>query len=123
VELTDPGWTLDNIRIVSGSVVSNQDYLNEAPALSALYPNFPNPFNPETTIRFSLGTAGPVKLSVYNTKGQLVKTLANSQMPSGQHQMIWNGRDESGAPVASGVYFYRLNTDNYSRIMKMVLMK
>jgi hypothetical protein len=123
VELTDPGWTLDNIRIVSGSVVSNQEYLNEAPALSALYPNFPNPFNPETTIRFSLGTAGPVKLSVYNTKGQLVRTLANSQMPSGPHQMLWNGRDESGAPVASGVYFYRLDTDNYNRIMKMVLMK
>ncbi len=123
VELTDPGWTLDNIRIVSGIAVSNQEYLNEAPALSALYPNFPNPFNPETTIRFSLGKTSRVKLSIYNTKGQLVKTLANDILTPGQHQKTWNGRDESGQAVASGVYFYRLDADNYRRTMKMVLMK
>lgn len=122
-EMTDPGWTIDNIRIIGGYAVPNQDAINQIPLISALYPNFPNPFNPQTTIKYSLSRHGKVKLSIYNLKGQKVKSLVDNQMSSGAHQVIWNGRDDGGNAVSSGVYYYRLETDNYRRTMKMVLLK
>ena len=122
-DLTDPGWTIDNIRIITGTATDNEDEIDAVPPVNALYPNFPNPFNPETNINFSLGKAGAVRLEIYNLKGQLVKTLVNSELIRGSHNLVWNGRDNSGREVSSGVYLYRLQTDNFSRTMKMMLMK
>jgi len=70
--------------------------------------NYPNPFNPETVIRFALPEAGHVTVTVYSLTGQVVKQLADSRFASGRHQLLWDGRDASGAGVAGGVYFYRL---------------
>ncbi len=85
--------------------------------------NFPNPFNPSTSINFELASPGRVILGIYNPKGQLVRTLVDANLPAGQHQELWNGLDEHGAPVASGVYFYRMLSGKFSATRKMVLMK
>lgn len=85
--------------------------------------NFPNPFNPTTTVRFSIAKAADVKLVVYNVKGQIVKTLANETMAIGNHEVQWNGNDNNGKSCASGIYYIRMNVDNYSKTSKMLLMK
>jgi hypothetical protein len=95
------------------------------PELSAttLLPNFPNPFNPTTTISFSLPKDGEVKLSIYNIKGQRVATLLNEPLTSGQHKAVWNGKNQDGHAVSSGVYFYRLDTGDKTVTKKMLLLK
>ncbi len=85
--------------------------------------NYPNPFNPSTSISFELASAGPVTLEIYNQKGQLVTTLVNSELHAGTHSAAWNGHDANGAPVSSGVYFYRMRSGKFSSTRKMVLMK
>ncbi len=95
------------------------------PRSYALEQNYPNPFNPTTTIRFSIPKAGLVNVSVYNEIGQLVKVLAdNIYVPTpGTYQLSWDGTNGSGNHVASGVYFYRFSTKDYTNTMKMVLLK
>ncbi|MCB5231065.1 MAG: T9SS type A sorting domain-containing protein [Candidatus Cloacimonas sp.] len=80
--------------------------------------NYPNPFNPETTISFNLPMASEVGLSIYNIKGQLIEKVVNSSMEAGQHKVVWNGND-----VSSGLYFYKLTTPEGSLINKMMLLK
>ena len=89
----------------------------------ALQQNYPNPFNPETEISFSLPEMMQVSLIVYNILGQEVRTLVNGEMHAGNHTIHWNGANNTGNPVASGVYFYRLNTESFDQTNKMVLMK
>ncbi len=95
----------------------------EVPTLPNLGQNYPNPFNPNTTIFYSLPAASKVKLEVYNLKGQLVKTLVDEDIEAGIYNVNWNGKDSSGKPVASGVYFYRLSTPKYKQSKRMLLMK
>ncbi|MDP4193131.1 MAG: CotH kinase family protein, partial [Bacteroidota bacterium] len=85
--------------------------------------NFPNPFNPETTIGFSLEKAGNVNLSIYNILGRKVKTLINEMMGEGTHKVVWKGVDDSGRRVPSGVYFYRLESNGNSFIKRMILLQ
>lgn len=85
--------------------------------------NYPNPFNPETTISYGLPNDSKVELMIYNVKGQLVKTLVNDVVPAGSHSVVWNGKDESGRSVASGIYFYRLTTDKKTINKKMLMLK
>ena len=92
-------------------------------AATALIGNYPNPFNPETTISYSVKEPAPVKIEIYNTKGQLVRTLVNQIQPRGFYSEIWNGTDERGNPVASGVYMYRMTAGNYRSHKKMMLIK
>ncbi len=90
----------------------------------ALAQNFPNPFNPRTTIRFQLPTADRVLLGIYDVRGRLIKSLISGSLPAGQHGMTWNGLDALGRPAASGVYFCRLTTDSGEDLScRMVLMK
>jgi len=91
--------------------------------VTTLYGNYPNPFNPETTIRFELANAGFVTMDIFNQKGQLVKTLLNTELPAGFHQITWNGKDQNGSPVSSGIYYYRMRSGKYSSTRKMILMK
>ena len=123
LELTDPGWTIDNILILTGTSSPTNDELNPSVPVCALYPNFPNPFNPETTISFSLAKATSTNLRIYNLKGQLVRNLLAKDMPKGDHKIVWNGLDDKGLPVSSGIYMYRLEAGDYTRSLKMVLMK
>ncbi|MCF7912768.1 MAG: DUF1565 domain-containing protein [Candidatus Cloacimonetes bacterium] len=86
--------------------------------------NYPNPFNPETTIAFNVPQAGKVELSVYNVKGQKVRTLTNAEYAAGEHEVVWQGIDNAGRQVSSGVYFFRLDIEGQSPLLrKSVLMK
>lgn len=85
--------------------------------------NYPNPFNPTTTIVYHIVTEGPAKLDIYNVRGQYVATLVNEPKSRGKHQAVWNGKDSGGKTVASGVYFVRLSSAGQSSVHKMLLMK
>jgi hypothetical protein len=85
--------------------------------------NYPNPFNPVTTIAFELPKASHVKVAVYNLLGQEVSTLVDDHLSAGHHEVEWNGMSDKGQRVSSGVYFYRFETDNYNETRKMLLMK
>ncbi|MDD2228063.1 MAG: FlgD immunoglobulin-like domain containing protein [Candidatus Cloacimonetes bacterium] len=85
--------------------------------------NYPNPFNPSTTIRYSVPKDGGVNLFIYNTRGQLVRTLVNERRKKGNYTVIWNGKDNSGNTVSSGVYFSRILSNGKSRTSKMLMMK
>jgi len=92
-----------------------------------LYSNYPNPFNPQTTIRFDVAAPAHVELNVYNTLGQKVASLVNNEFQTGSFTATWNGTWDNGSPAASGVYIYRLVVNgaehNYSQAQNMVLIK
>jgi hypothetical protein len=83
----------------------------------------PNPFNPVTTIRYSIKKGGNASIKVYDFTGRHIRTLVKGFVPAGNHEVVWNGRNEKGNPVTSGVYFYRLRTDGFAETRKMVLLK
>ncbi len=94
------------------------------PTEFAVYPNYPNPFNPETTIRFQLPEQQRVSIYIYDLKGKLIKKLLDNQsFSAGEHQILWNATDENNQQVASGVYLYRFVTPKYSKIGKMTFLK
>lgn len=93
------------------------------PKQDILKRNYPNPFNPETAIEFNISEDTQAQLTIYNIKGQLVATLFDGSIKAGEHRLIWNGKDESGKEVGSGVYLYRLKTDGYDKVNKMLLVK
>ena len=101
-------------------MTSTDDDLTLKTALNSAYPN---PFNPETNISFSLAEAGNVKLEIYNARGQKVKTLLNDKTTQGEHNLVWNGTDDSNKSVASGLYFYKLQTSDKNMTKKMMLIK
>ena len=93
------------------------------PVSTALVGNFPNPFNPETTIRFTLSHAENVEINIYNVRGQLIRTLVNGYVNGGRHNVVWNGLNDNGNPVGSGVYFYRMTAGEYQSVRRMMLIK
>ncbi len=109
VQIEAPGGTPNNPEI--------------APVVSQLIGNYPNPFNPETRIAFSTKENGPVSIDIYNVKGQKVRSLLNENREAGTHSVVWNGKDDNGKNVASGVFFYRMKSGKYSSTKKMILMK
>jgi hypothetical protein len=98
---------------------------NENPTFEKLLTasNFPNPFNPETTIEYSIPEAGQIEISIFNLRGQKVNTLVNTVMTKGSHSVVWDGTDSMGQSVTSGIYMYRIVTNNASITKKIVLMK
>ncbi|MDZ4122407.1 MAG: carboxypeptidase regulatory-like domain-containing protein, partial [Candidatus Cloacimonadaceae bacterium] len=103
-------------------VVSNED--NVIPVVATeLSGNYPNPFNPSTTISYAIKDPANVRLEIYNLKGQLIRTLVNEEQNTGHYRIIWNGTDSLNRPVSSGVYFYRMNAGSYSSTRKMLLME
>jgi hypothetical protein len=110
------------------------DDTREAPTTTILQPgivtqvtelgeNFPNPFNPSTTIRYALSQDAHVTLRVYDMMGQLVKTLVDGVEQAGTNQAVWNGRNESGASVSSGIYIYRMTAGNFTATRRMLFLK
>jgi hypothetical protein len=93
------------------------------PERYALYRNYPNPFNPTTRISFSLPKAGPIEISVHDISGRLVRTLSNDYRHAGEFSIYWNGRDDSGGEVSSGVYFIRLKAGDFEATRKVTLLK
>lgn len=103
------------------SELSANDHSSPSPDLQLR--NYPNPFNPVTTISFSLPSQAAVYLKIYDLKGRLVKVLADKEMSLGEHRLSWNGTDQQGNAVASGVYYYLLQAGDHSYSRRMVLIK
>ncbi len=97
--------------------------LERLPARIELYPNYPNPFNPSTTLRFALREAGTVRLEIRNVRGQLVQVVADRVFDAGTHTLSWNGTDAAGRAVASGIYLAWLKVDGEVRTRKMTLVR
>jgi len=93
------------------------------PEKFALYQNYPNPFNPYTEIKFNLPRSSNVTLDIYDITGRKVRTLINRKLSSGSHSVIWNGRNGTGRELSTGIYLYRLSTENCSDTKKMLLLK
>lgn len=123
------------IRLVSGTprddwhleIRGNATPLSAAPfdlsASRALRPNIPNPFNPDTEIRFELPSAGPTRLTVLDVAGRLIRTLIDDGMPQGNHAAVWDGRDGSGRQVGSGTYLARLEFGGKVETVRMGLVR
>jgi hypothetical protein len=103
------------------SEINNEN--NSPPAKFSLSQNYPNPFNPETMIQYQLPELSKVRLSVYNSAGKEVRRLVNTTQMSGNYSIVWNGKDDYGVNLASGIYFYSINTGKFSETKKMVLIK
>ncbi len=99
----------------------------ELPLITKLNGNYPNPFNPETKISFSTTESTEntenTEIVIYNLKGQKVKVLVNEKLSAGQHSAVWNGKDDSGKSVSSGVYFYKMKSGDYAETRKMILLR
>jgi hypothetical protein len=115
LSITASGINLDFVQLSKVDALSEGDGL---PGTYLLEQNYPNPFNPATTIDYALGKAGNVKLIVYNVLGQKVATLVDGHMDAGNHTVLFNARS-----LASGVYFYRLETQAFTQTKKMLLLK
>ncbi len=114
---------IDDIKINNvGGTVELENQLN-MPEKTVLRGNYPNPFNPTTSISFDLQKNADVTIDVYNVLGQRVSRVVKANFNAGRHSVVWNGNDESGQSVASGVYFYRMTSGDYSQTKKMMLMK
>ncbi len=103
------------------SPVEDEDVIPVVQSVTALHANYPNPFNPSTTISFSVAGGEVGNLTIYNLKGQKVMSYPDFQ--AGEHEVVWNGRDDIGKSAASGVYFYRLVSGEKSIVRKMMLLK
>ena len=114
------GLYLFSVEGFTGTITSIGDRSLKAFTLSQ---NQPNPFNPSTTISFSLNRRAVARLSIYDVNGARVSTLVDRELPAGSHQVAWDGTDARGAHVASGVYFYRLDAGGQTATKQMVLLK
>lgn len=119
----DWGWVwFDSLELVQ--TVPENMLKSSATGLNfELGSNYPNPFNPETQINYALADRCQVKLSVYNVRGQRVRILVNEFQAAGHNSVIWDGKNEDGHEVASGIYFYRLDAGTFTDTKSMVLLK
>ena len=118
------GWAIDDIFIGAGEP-TGLPAISAAPWKFRLLGNYPNPFNPSTTIRFTLDKPATVSVTVYNSLGECVRHLVNNTFFPGKglYKLHWDGADDAGKRVASGVYFYRLQAARHTAVGKMVLLK
>ncbi|MEW6051573.1 MAG: T9SS type A sorting domain-containing protein [Candidatus Zixiibacteriota bacterium] len=112
-----------SINVPVGQVTDISDEGGELPAAFRLEQNYPNPFNASTQIAYSLPSAGLVELKIYNIVGQLLATLVSTPQSAGNHVAVWDGRNDAGIVVSSGVYWYRLTTADRTESRKMLLLK
>ena len=123
-EIAD-GLVFDPGQLRNSAVVAGVLELQSTPSEFALHQNFPNPFNPDTTIKYDLAESADVTLQIYNVLGQVIRTLVASEVQNaGRYQIRWNGMDDRGVPVSSGIYFYQISADGkFSDVRKLMLLK
>lgn len=124
-ERNNPGCGLIGAdeRVCSATGVGGEPPPAGASAETRLFAAVPNPFNPRTTIRFALPAAGAVRLAVHGLDGRLVATLVSGDLPAGEHEAVWDGRDRAGRPAASGIYICRLEAGGVVRAERVALLK
>jgi len=121
-------YTFNNYKIEPRS---NDDVVRDptsvasdaVPLTFALEVNYPNPFNPETTIEFQVAKVTEVKLEVFNVLGQRIRTLVNEAKQPGKYKVTWRAANDLGLPVSSGVYVYRISAGDFVKVHKMLLLK
>jgi hypothetical protein len=104
-------------------VTGNNSGNDNIPVSFALFQNYPNPFNPQTVIRFDIPVKSNVSLKIFNILGQEVKTLVYSELSPGEKSVSWNGKDNAGLSVNSGIYVYELRAGDYRESKKLVFVK
>jgi len=141
------GWVNDNCETVSGCdwvadsvdytvaffnsmddcieacFLASNDVINQLPHAFNLYNNYPNPFNPVTTLRYDLPEDALVNITIYDIMGRIVRTLINSQQNAGFKSIQWNATNDAGSPLSAGLYLYKIQADNFVQTRKMVLLK
>lgn len=119
------GWSLDDIEIHVGDIQTAvaENAGESLPTEYTLLHNYPNPFNPQTFIEYQLPRAGKVRLVVFNLNGQVIRTLVDAPQQAGRFKSRWDGRDDLGNGVASGVYLYQLQAGDFSQTKKMILLR
>ena len=117
------GFIFLRLRGILGKKTGFEDDINTNPHEYALHENFPNPFNPETQIRFSIGGEESVKLIIYDMMGRKVATLLSGQVDAGYHFIQWDGTNSIGSSVAAGVYIYTIQTGKHRDVNKMIYLK
>ena len=141
------GWVNDNCETVSGCdwvadsvdytaaffnsmddcieacFLASKDEINQLPHAFNLYNNYPNPFNPVTTLRYDLPEDVLVNITIYDIMGRIVRTLINSQQNAGFKSIQWNATNDAGSPLSAGLYLYKIQADNFVQTRKMVLLK
>ena len=119
----------ENFKKLDVNIDPNEELLISTKDFGLHTSNYPNPFNPETTIQFRIDYLGvnissiPVQVDIFNIKGQKVKSLVSEHYPAGNHSVIWNGTDDMGKDAGSGVYFYRVKAGEFNETKKMLLIK
>jgi hypothetical protein len=116
-------WTENGDRIEVMSLTTGNGYGGNMPTTYSLAQNYPNPFNPTTTISFTMPTSGQARIEVFNILGKLIATPFDGHASAGENTVVWDGRDNNGEQVASGVYLYRLTAGDYNETRKMMLLK
>jgi len=141
------GWINDNCEYISGCdwvadsvdytaaffnsmddcieacFLASNDEINQLPQAFNLYNNYPNPFNPVTTLRYDLPEDALVNITIYDIMGRIVRTLINSQQNAGFKSIQWNATNDAGSPLSAGLYLYKIQADNFVQTRKMVLLK
>jgi len=117
------GLVFDPSQLSNPAVVAGVLNIQSTPSEFALLQNFPNPFNPETTIGYNLAESADVSLHIYNVVGQVVRTLVAEPQSAGRYQVRWNGMDDRGVPVSSGIYFYQVSAGKFQDVRKLMLLK
>jgi len=108
---------------IEGFTTSVEEKPPQVPAEIVLHGNYPNPFNPETKVSYMLPTTATVKITIYNTLGQLVRTLVNEEQVAGAHTARWDGTNDAGHQVPSGIYFYQLTAGDFTQTRRMLLLR
>jgi flagellar hook assembly protein FlgD len=123
--MTLPGWFIDDLKINEGgdiATISQQQYVTN-PGDYELLNNYPNPFNAQTIISYQIPKAGHVRISVYNLMGQEITMLCDEMHQAGIHKVLWDGKDQKGINVPSGIYLYRFEADDFRASKKMLMLK
>jgi DNA-binding beta-propeller fold protein YncE len=122
IQTNDPAAPVINVEVHKTMVTGLED-LTQMPTSFDMAQNYPNPFNPTTTIKYQLPKVSDVKLVIYNILGQQVRTLLNGQIEAGYHSVVWDGRNETGQSVASGIYIYRFEAGDFQKTMKLLILR
>jgi hypothetical protein len=111
------------LYIIQNNMIVDTHEESPIPELFELHPNYPNPFNPTTSISYELPEQSLVKLTIFNIQGQQITSIQDEQKPAGTYEVQWNGVDQSGNPVSTGVYFAQLQAGEYSQTIKMIYLR
>lgn len=123
--VTGDGWYIDDVQFITyqDSVLTSFKENFQTSHKFMLYQNYPNPFNPTTYIRFDLAKSANLEIKIYDVTGREIRTLVQERKPAGQYTLIWNGRNDSGLPVSSGVYFYVMKSGKFLSRKKLILLR